>query len=474
MPSFVEAVVNVPRLTGVFHYHLPPELEGKVGDGHLVVVPFGRQQVQGVVLRLVEAPSVTSTRPVSALLDPAPVLTPAQIALAEELSRRTLAPLAACVTLMLPPGLAQMVDTLYSLTPAGEQADAAQADLTPAQVRLLTLLQRRGPLRGRQIERALPRKRWQASARALQRRGWLRLRPVLPPPSVRPKMERFVTLAAPQPEKENLGRRGGAAESRRRAMLQYMQAQHRPVPVRELYAQTDGQSADLRWLAKAGYIVVFEQQVWRDPLAEVDFVPAEPPRLTADQQTVWQKVRAGLQRSAQGEKVAPFLLYGVTGSGKTEIYLRAVEETLRQGRQAIVLVPEIALTPQTVNRFVARFPGRVGLVHSRLSAGERYDTWRRARAGELSVVVGPRSALFTPFSRLGLIVVDECHDDSYYQSESPPHYHARELAALYARLCGAVCLMGSATPDVVSTYRAARGEWTPLKLPERILAHRSA
>jgi primosomal protein N' (replication factor Y) len=168
------------------------------------------------------------------------------------------------------------------------------------------------------------------------------------------------------------------------------------------------------------------------------------------------------------------LLHGVTGSGKTEIYLRAVERVLALGQQAIVLVPEIALTPQTVRRFLGRFPGQVGLVHSGLSTGERYDTWRRARAGGFNLVVGPRSALFTPFENLGLIVVDECHDDSYYQSEAVPYYHAREAAVAYARLVNAACLLGSATPDVSSFYLCQQGKWIYLHLPSRILAHRQA
>ena len=142
------------------------------------------------------------------------------------------------------------------------------------------------------------------------------------------------------------------------------------------------------------------------------------------------------------------------------------------GRQAIVLVPEIALTPQTVRRFLGRFPGRVGLVHSALSMGERYDTWRRARSGDFDVVVGPRSALFTPFEKLGLIVVDESHDDSYYQAEALPYYHAREAAIAYARLANGVCLLGSATPDLLSYHRCQQGKWRYLHLPTRILAHR--
>ena len=163
-----------------------------------------------------------------------------------------------------------------------------------------------------------------------------------------------------------------------------------------------------------------------------------------------------------------FLLQGVTGSGKTEIYLRATEEVIRRGKQAIILVPEIALTPQTVRRFLVRFPGQVGLVHSKLSEGERYDTWRRARAGSVKVIIGARSALFSPLQNLGLIVADECHDSSYYQSE-PPFYHAVTASQMYARLAGAVCLLGSATPSIVQRYQADVREMTRLNLPHRIV-----
>ncbi|MCX6038198.1 MAG: primosomal protein N' [Chloroflexi bacterium] len=169
-----------------------------------------------------------------------------------------------------------------------------------------------------------------------------------------------------------------------------------------------------------------------------------------------------------------FLLHGVTGSGKTEIYIRAAQECIRRGKQSIILVPEIALTPQTVHRFLARFPGQVGLVHSRLSEGERYDTWRRARLGQLKVIIGPRSALFAPLPNVGLIVADECHDTSYYQSE-PPFYNAVRTAQEYARICGGVCILGSATPTIQQRYQASSPQGTEcgggvrlLELPKRI------
>jgi len=488
MPTYLEIVVNVPQVTGVFHYHLPPALEGRVWPGHLVEAPFGRQIVQGVVLRYVSVPAVPETRPVLDLIDPQPALTAAQISLAEQLAHETLSPLAACVELMLPPGLSQMADTLYELTEAKDPGQSSAGRLNKAQIRLLELLEKRGPLRGRQIDGSMGKLKWRPSAEGLARRGLVSARMVLPPPTVGPKNVRTAQLGCSPAEFEKrvaeLGRPGAAAHSRRLAILRFLTREPGPVDVPWVYAESGGNSSDLRYLAERGFVILGETEVWRDPLAEVDFAPSQPLPLTAGQQAAWAEIQAGLRAlptasvgpagaaDPAGAALAPYLLHGVTGSGKTEIYLYAVEETLRQGRSAIVLVPEIALTPQTVRRFLARFPGQVGLLHSQLSPGERYDTWRRARSGLLSVMVGPRSALFTPFENLGLIVVDECHDDSYYQSDPQPRYHARQAAIAYARLCGAACLLGSATPGVADRYQAERERWRYVSLPERILGHR--
>jgi primosomal protein N' (replication factor Y) len=472
MTIYLEVAVNLPQVSGVFHYHLPPELEGQVGEGHLVVVPFGRQTVQGVVLRFVAQPDVQETRPVLELVDPEAVLTSQQIALARCLSDTCLASLAACIGLMLPPGLGSQADVLY--TPQGRTPD----NLTPTQSRLLKLLYQRGPLRGQQIDRAMPRVDWRAAARSLVRREVIATQPVLPQPRVHPKRVRTAQLAVPPQAAEaampELGRAGSPALARRQAVLRFLVGQAEPVDVAWAYAESGCSSQDLRYLSEHGLIVLGDEQAWRDPLQGADFQPYDAPLLTQDQRAAWNEIQEQLRLSAAGQPVQPILLHGVTGSGKTELYLHAVQETLAQGRQAIVLVPEIALTPQTLRRFAGRFPDQVGLVHSGLSEGERYDTWRRARAGKLNLVVGPRSALFTPFARLGLIVVDECHDDTFYQSEMMPYYHARETAVVYARLAGAVCLMGSATPDVTSSYRCQQGEWRRLHLPARILAHRQA
>jgi primosomal protein N' (replication factor Y) len=244
--------------------------------------------------------------------------------------------------------------------------------------------------------------------------------------------------------------------------------QGHPLRVSAVYSETGANSADLRFLEKRGLVSFRGLEVWRDPVAELDFVAADPPELTEDQKRVWSEI----QPAIKAQVGQAFLLHGVTGSGKTEIYLRAVGEALARGTSAIVLVPEIALTPQTLRRFLARFPDNLGVLHSQLSEGERYDTWRRARSGALKVMVGPRSALFAPLANVGLIVVDESHDESYKEQGQAPRYHARQAALEYARLRSAVCILGTATPDLVTTFRSARGDLIRLSLPQRILGHR--
>ncbi len=557
MQVYVEVAVNIPQVSGTFDYHLPAEMEADVQAGCLVIVPFGQQTVQGIVTRRISEPSVAATRAVISLVDPVAVLTDSQIQLARWLAETTLSPLAGCIDLMLPPGLAQQADTHYTLRALPDDQDLS--DLNSIQMRLINILKKRGSLRGGQIDAAMPRLDWRPSARSLVRRGLILTQSILPAPRVQPKFVRSARLSVTpetaekalsslaQPVRkvrlvcsptviedrmDELGKVGSAALSRRQAMMRFLldadglvelqglyafskgtyadlerliqlglaeivevdspKLERRQAMLRTLlrepgeiqtpwlYAESGGNLDDLYALEERGLVMLGESEVFRDPLTSIEVILAQSPSLTHDQVQVWQTVRSQIHNAVIGTTPPPILLHGVTGSGKTEIYLRAVQDVLDSGRQAIVLVPEIALTPQTVRRFVGRFPGRVGLVHSALSPGERYDTWRRARTGSLSVVVGPRSALFTPFQKLGLIVVDECHDDSYYQADIRPHYHAIQTAIAYARLVGAVCLLGSATPDITSfTQLNPEGKVTSknllyLRLPKRILAHREA
>ncbi len=317
------------------------------------------------------------------------------------------------------------------------------------------------------------------------------------------------------------------------AILTLLAEAAQPVPFGEIYEQTGTSRTYLNKLEELQLIRFRSDHVWRNPLADRDFVPTTAPPLTFDQAKVWDEVRVMMgaepfsqpahtsdeqdmavssnetddddlfsgsissflgttetkadnvdapsaeqpvtsQRVLKSEGIRAVLLHGVTGSGKTEIYMRAIDLALERGQQAIVLVPEIALTPQTTRRFAARFPGRVAVMHSGLTDGERYDTWRRARLGLFDIVIGPRSAMFTPLKNVGVVVVDEEHDASYKQTPPvpPPYYHAREAAIALGRVANALVILGSATPDVVSYYRAQQGILRLQELPKRVMGHR--
>ncbi len=329
--------------------------------------------------------------------------------------------------------------------------------------------------------------------KALAERGWA----AITPGAGRGEPAVVALTLAPEAVRDAIIQLRGA--EKHRSVLQALLAHEGPAWVGWVYAETEATLDTLRDLEAAGLVTVAEEMVWRDPLAGQQFKLDQPPALTEDQQRVWTQVQVRISESAgrrRDEEAnsegtdspsasghlssnipdatfyipdSPILLHGVTGSGKTEIYLRAIAEVLGRGQQAVVLVPEIALTPQTIRRFAARFPGKVTVWHSELSDGERFDVWRRVRTNHpaAQVVVGSRSALFLPFPHLGVIVIDEEHEPSYKQ-ERTPRYHARAAALALSRLCGTPVLLGSATPALETYYAAQRGEIELLTLPKRI------
>lgn len=458
---FARLAVNIPAVSGIFDYAVPPELAPHIQAGCLVVAPFGNQTVQGIVLELTESSSIQNPKSILDLLDPAPVLTPPQIALAIRLAETTLNPLASVVNLMIPTGLSQQADINYELRNPNYENKTSKVE-----TRLINLLRERGTLRGRQIDSHFAKIDWRKTANLLVKKGILSTKNVLPPPRVRPKYVRVAQLSvkpeAAEAEMESLGSTKQTL-ARRQAALRFLIHQPDAINLSWIYAETGCNISDLQELEERGLIRLFENEIFRDPLGKIEKQETSGELILSPEQT------AALQAILSSFNLQPstFLLYGVTGSGKTEIYLRAAEEVIRNGKQVLVLVPEIALTPQLVRRFLARFPGQVGLVHSKLSEGERYDTWRRARDGKLNVIIGARSALFSPLPNIGFIVVDECHDNSYYQAE-PPFYNAVSSAQEYARLCGAVFVMGSATPTVEQRFHAETKQTKILGLPNRV------
>lgn len=473
---YAEVAVNRP-LKQVFTYHIPLELTGpgEIAPGHLVEVAFGTATLSGIVTHIHNVTPDFQTKPILKRLDPEPVLTPAQLGLGWWLSERTLTPIGLCLWAMLPPGLSADRATRYSLLNPDDPGN------TPSQQRVLGLLKKRGPLSNRQLERALPRADWQTAAKQLVDRQVVSKMEVLVRPAAKPKLVRTARLAI-EPEEihdviDDLQKRPKSSDLYA-VILEFLASKMDAVEVGVVYEETGAKQNHLKRLADEGLVILGEEEIWRDPLEGRIFNPDTPPMLTPAQESVREAISAHMT-AVNGDhppKPSVFLLHGVTGSGKTEIYLRAVELALAQGRQAIILVPEIALTAQTIRRFAARFQEQVSIVHSKLNPGERFDVWRRARTGDVKIIVGARSALFAPLPDVGLIILDEEHDDSYKQDAefSPPHYHAREVAIELMRQNHGTVILGSATPDVTTMFRAEQGEFIYLHLPDRVLAHRAA
>ncbi len=459
---FAEVAVFLPyrsRGDARFDYEIPSALDDEARRGAMVVVPFRKRLLPGIILDRHTVPAVPQTRPIHQVLL-ADALPPHLLDLADWMTGQLLAPVHEALRLMLPPALRPRLRLF--ITP---RVLRLPEGLAPAETALLRLILARGEVERRALPRLMGRG-WRKALRALRKRGLVAIREQLLMPALRPKVERTVVIALP-PEKWAERLKGLRRLDRYRAVLEFLQAEGKPVELSVVRAATGAESSHLRMLERRGLVAFGSVELLRDPLADLVRTPDRPPPLLPDQAEAWRAIAAQLEAG----QPRPMLLFGVTGAGKTELYLRATARVLEQGRQAIILVPERSLTPQTVRRFVLRFPARVAVWHSGMSEGERYDSWRRIRAGEVQVVVGTRSALFVPFPRLGLIVLDEEEEHSY-KSPRRPYYHAREVALEMARRMGALLLLGSATPSLESYHRATEGLWTLIRLPRRIVGHR--
>ncbi len=450
-----------------FHYSIPVHLRGQVVPGQLVWVPFGARQLPGIVLSLSARSPVAKTKDILAVIDPRPVLTPYQLDLMHWISDYYLAPLHLVAWGMFPPGVSWRAEIMVHVEDAANSVQALSQD----EGLILDWLQQHGPVPLSQIGRQVRLPRWRSVVDRMVRKGWLSKQLQVRGPRVRPKTETVVRLQT-LPSQEDMDTLSRAPKQR--AVMAYLSrrapeeesALPLEISIVELCEQVGVTRGVVGRLVERDLLRSAEREVRRDPLAGREFVSTVPPKFTLDQEVAWQQISNGLE--SIDSRV--FLLHGVTGSGKTEIYLRTLAAVLEQGGQGIVLVPEIALTPQTIRRFAARFPDRLAVLHSKLSAGERYDEWRRIREGLVDVVIGPMSAIFAPLPRLRLIVVDEEHEWTYKHQEMPC-YHARDVAVKLGELTKAVVILGSATPDIISYYRAQRGDYTLLELPQRIMGH---
>jgi primosomal protein N' (replication factor Y) len=454
---YAEVSVNSPAARRrAFSYAIPSGMD--ICEGQAVLVPFGEKVLQGIVLELSPRPAVEDTREIIDIIEPRPVLSPHHLSLARWISDYYLPPLFNAVALMLPPGFERRAVTFISLARPGIDPSLLNDD----QKKIIEMVAEQGRIELRKLEKALGKKKASAAVTAMVRQGLLARSYTLGPVRVRPKKELYLSLtgdiskASPLPP--------GQA-----ALFRYLVETRTAVPWSEARRQTGSSKSVADALVRRGLVAFQEIDVRREPFSYENIISSHPLTLTPGQQAAFDSIQAGLNGVvARNAPPDVFLLHGVTGSGKTEIYLQALAEAVKLGKKGIVLVPEISLTPQTIERFAARFPGRVAVLHSRLSLGEQYDEWHRIRNGEFDVVIGSRSAVFAPQPDLGLIVIDEEHEWTYKQDGSP-HYHARDVAVKLAELTGALVLLGSATPDVETYHKARNGEYHLLELPERVV-----
>lgn len=449
----VEVALPVPIRT-TFTY----SVDGPVPPpGTRVLVPFRREEKIGWSAGPGSTDGPAKVRPILDVLDEVPSVSSELMALAGWMADYYLAPLGMVLRTILPSVLSD--SSRDYLTLIGKPSDGR----TPRERKLLGALDGAvSPERVRTLRKRLDLGSIWPEIRRLAGQGVIRhetVPPQEPPVRVR-RIVRVVHWLSDLTERDEIFRRAG----RQREAYQALESSGGVAELAVFLRQGGFSRSVVRGLEEKGIVCLEDQEVLRDPFR--DDAPEKPPDLTPTKDQAG--VLAALEKMLENPESPPALIHGVTGSGKTLIYIELLKEVvLRKGQGAIVLVPEISLTPQTVSRFRAHFGDDVAVLHSALSDGERYDAWRQLQRGEKRIAVGARSAVFAPVQRLGAIVVDEEHDGSYKQSEGP-RYHARDVAIVRAGRCGALCVLGSATPSLESWKNAQSGKFRLLSLPERV------
>ncbi len=514
-------------------YFVPDGLMADLRCGQLVAIPYADRLVEGIVWNIIinvtleewrAAEPDEILRPVQTILDPEPALLPHQMALAQWMSDYYVTSLSQVAQMMLPPGLMQRSRAVLRLVEGDVQALDSSMQGTSLRLRALVglllaegeidierLKELLGPKQAREVmkeartndlfqqdaELHAPRARarvkrvvrltsdksaleaWRAQTTVVAQRNQVAPIEMVPDYIQRPRLGKKGRSAAPNPwalpeapgatatlvltpqDKDSLIAQHQLAAIDLLAQNTNVQAYWTPNALCKASGMT---TAHLKQLEREDLVMIEEMEVRRNPNAGRNPLSTTPLKLTADQQHALDCI-VGAEYEPR-----PILLHGVTGSGKTEVYLQALAALIEQGKQGIVLVPEIALTTQAVLRVAGRFPDRVAIIHSELSLGERYDEWRRIRSGQVDVVIGSRSALFAPVPNLGIIIIDEEHEPAYKQAERRPTYHAREAALVLGEILHIPVVMGSATPSLTSFYLAQQGDYRLIELPGRINA----
>ncbi|WP_099352374.1 primosomal protein N' [Fredinandcohnia onubensis] len=445
-------IVDVPAMQTdkTYDYLVPDKWKDIVVPGMRVVVPFGPRKVQGFVMSLSSEGEVKKLKEIHSLLDLTPALNEELLHIGKWLTEKTLCFTISALQAMLPSAMrAKYEKEIRLLEPSnrshldpGIQTSFIQHDVISwedaEKKDLLHIYQK-------DIKKGLLEVVYKVKNRSNK------------------KTMKQILLSNSIEETEKIIHELPASAKRQKEVLDYFLKDNKPIFLKELLQEVGVTDSTIRTMVKKGLLSEKNVEVYRDPYADKHFEPTTPMPLTTEQQNAISPILSSIEDVLH--KV--FLMYGVTGSGKTEVYMQSIDAVLKKGKEAIVLVPEISLTPQMVSRFKGRFGSRVAVMHSGLGIGEKYDEWRKIYRKEVSVVVGARSAIFAPFENLGIIIIDEEHESSYKQEDNP-RYHARDVAIFRGNLHNAPVILGSATPTLESFARASKNVYELVTLKERV------
>jgi len=448
--AYIEVAVALP-VFNTFTYSISADLSLFASSGKRAIVPFGRRSVTGYILGPIKRDTEKTIKPVIEILDETPLFPDSIIPLYRWISDYYMHPIGEVIKGALPGGLTFFELTTVTATKKGTAAfDASLCSVEEAKI-----LDRvkNGPCRLDYLCKKSGIDTAASLIRTMERRDWLFRNRELAGGSTKERMDKFVSLSKSGISRERIS-------AQRKKIIDTLISRGE-LPIRELKTLASTTASLINRMTADDLVKIVERRVYRDPFGE----PIEPdtiPEHTKEQQNVISTVVASLGKGFQA-----YLLTGITGSGKTEVYMQVASEAIGLGFSALVLVPEIALISQMEKRFRARFGDCIGVLHSGLSPGERYDQWNKITGNKVKIVIGARSAIFAPFENTGIIIVDEEHDPSYKQ-DSGLRYNARDLAAVRAKLSECLVLFGSATPSVQSYYNVFKEKFLEVTLRKRI------
>ncbi|MBU7592065.1 primosomal protein N' [Metabacillus halosaccharovorans] len=451
--KYASVIVDVPSMQTdrSFDYKIPEEWQDFLTPGMRVIVPFGPRKVQGFVVETKNSSEFDRLKAVSECLDLTPCLTPELLKVGHWLTEKTLCFKISAFQAMLPAAMKAKYEKIVTLT-SDQSIEHLSEQLQP-------FFNKKNQVDMKEIEQAVP-------LRVIQKdikNGYLELIYKVKQKGKKKKI-RLVKLNCSFDQLAEKIKAVNSNAKKQLIVMTYLKENGiRIIPVADLLAVTNVSDATLKTLISKGILVEEYKEVYRDPYQDRLFEKTKALPLNNEQ----QQAIAPILSAVENDEHHVFLMYGVTGSGKTEVYLQSIEAVLNNGKEAIVLVPEISLTPQMVNRFKGRFGSKVAVLHSGLSTGEKYDEWRKIQRKEVQVVVGARSAIFAPFENLGMIIIDEEHESSYKQEENP-RYHARDVAIYRAEFHQCPVVLGSATPTLETFARAQKDVYKLLTLKERV------